>query len=152
MTFGTAIATVADSIAGLSVSGVTMRDTDQIPPNGEMVCPIFFLQPSGFISDLSVVRTTFGINGAGRLDMSYTLNYVYLHAPVGGSVGTFDLYAGMVTKLALILNAIMSNDTITGPEDIKPGGLIDMGVVADPTGKEYWGTLVAINVLEYVQP
>ena len=152
MTFGTGLTTVVTSIAGLTVSGVAMKGTDGIPPSGSMVCPIFFPQPNGFVSDLSVVRTTFGINGAGRLDVTYALNYVYLHAPVGGSLGTFELYAGMVTNLAAILNAIMSNDTISGAADIKPGGIADMGVVADPAGKEYWGTLLVINVLEYVQP
>lgn len=151
MAINSQIATVADSISKLSISGVTLRDIDQIPAAAQMLCPIFFPQPSAFVTDLSFTRQSFGGGGAEKLDCNYTLNYVYLHCKAGSGINAFAPYAGIITKLELILETIMTNDTVTGAVDLQIGAIGDIGVIQDPAGNEYWGLLCAINILEQSQ-
>jgi hypothetical protein len=151
MAFATALVTIADSIAGISISGVTVKDIDGIPDRAELTTPIMFPQPNGYVSGLAAERTTFGINGAGKTDLTYSLNYVYLHCKDGSGLGTFAIYSGLITKLAAIITAILSNDTITGAADVNIGNIGDIGIIDDPAGHKYWGVLFSLEVTEYIQ-
>lgn len=151
MTVTVSFSTVTNSIAALSVSGVTIKDVDEIPEDVAMLTPILFPQPSGFITDVSPEFQSFGSNGTAKMDLGYTLNYVYLHAPVGSGVNAFAPYAGMITKLAAIFVAIMSNDAITGAVDVRLNSLPNLGVVTTPNDEDYWGALISLRVLEHVQ-
>lgn len=151
MTVSINFETVTNSIAALSISGVTIKDIDEIPEDAAMLTPILFPQPSGFITDIAPSFETLGSNGAAKMNLEYTLNYVYLHAPVGNGINAFAPYAGMITKLAAIFVAIMSNDAITGLVDLKLNALPNLGVVASPNEVDYWGALISLRVTEYVQ-
>jgi hypothetical protein len=150
MTINTAFVTVADSIAGISISGVTVKDINEIPENVELLCPVLIPQPNDYITNLSVERMSFGGGGTAKLDMTYTLNYVYLHSAVGG-LSQFDAYSGIITKLELILEAILTNDNIAGPVDFEVETIPSIGVIEDPAGGQYWGTLLSFRVTEHVQ-
>lgn len=150
MTITVAFATVADSIAGLTYTGITAKDIDQIPDNAELLCPIFFPQPNDFVMDIQSTFQSFGSNGTAKIDLSYTLNYVYLHCKTGG-IGAFEANAGLIANIAVIVKAILSNDAITGAVDIVPQTIQSIGVVEDPAGNQFWGALFSFRVLEFSQ-
>jgi hypothetical protein len=150
MTITSTISTVADSIAGLTISGVTIKDIDQIPDTARMLCPLLIPKPDNFVTDLSVSFETFGSNGGAKINTNYTLNYVFLFCEVGG-MGAFAAFSGLVSKLSAILVAINSNDAITGAVDVKINSIGNIGVITDPAGIEYWGLEFSLRVLEYTQ-
>ena len=151
MTITSTIATVADSIAGLSISGVTIKDIDQIPDTARMLCPLLIPQPANFVTDLSVSFETFGSNGGAKINTNYTLNYVFLFCEVGSGLGSFAAFSGLVGKLSTLLIAINSNDAITGAVDVKINSIGNIGVITDPAGVEFWGLEFSLRVLEFSQ-
>jgi hypothetical protein len=151
MTVTVSIATVANSIAGLSISGVNVKDIDEIPDSASMLCPVLIPQPNNFVSNTAFTFETFGSNGAAKMNLEYDLNYVFLYANAGTGVNAFAPYEGLISKLTTILVAIFSNDAITGAVDVKLGSVGDVGIITDPAGNEYWGVLFTLHVLEYVQ-
>ncbi len=151
MTITSTIATVADSISNLSISGVTIKDIDQIPDTARMLTPLLIPQPNNFITDLQVSFETFGSNGGAKINTTYTLNYVFLFCEVGSGLGSFAAFSGLIGKLQDILVAINSNDAITGAVDMKIGSIGNIGVITDPAGNEFWGLEFSLRVLEYTQ-
>ena len=143
--------TVATSIAGLTVSGVTIKDLNAIPDTASMLTPIVFPQPNGYMTNVAMTFESFGSNGAAKMNFEYDLNYVFLYAEVGSGINAFAPYSGLMTKLALILVTIFSNDAISGLVDMKLGSVGNVGVIADPTDKNFWGVLFTLHVLEYSQ-
>lgn len=151
MTITSAISTVADSISKLSITGVTIKDIDQIPDSASMLCPLLIPRPNNFVTDISVTFETFGSNGGAKINTAYTLNYVFLFCEVGSGLGAFSAFAGLMTKLSAILVAINSNDAITGAVDMKIGSIGNIGVITDPAGNEFWGLEFSLRLLEYSQ-
>jgi len=148
---GVKIATVADSIAALSVSGVTIKDIDGIPEEvHKRVCPIMFPDPDGFVTNLAVTPQSFGAGTAGKNDVRYTLNYLFLFCPVGSGRYLADNAVGLVNKAVLILNALIANDAVTGSIDIEPK-LGDFGVLQDAAGNQFEGVRVLIDVHEFYE-
>jgi hypothetical protein len=151
MTVTSSIATIADSVAALSVTGVTFKDIDQIPDTARMLCPLFIPDPSRFVTGYGMTFETFGSNGAAKMNSTYTLNYLYLHCEAGSGINAFAPYAGLISKLSAVLVAIFSNDAITGAVDIALESVGEIGIITDPAGVEYWGVQVTLKVLEYNQ-
>ncbi len=151
MAITSTISTVADSIAGLTISGITIKDIDQIPDTARMLTPLLIPQPNNFITDLSVSFETFGSNGGAKINTTYTLNYVFLFCEAGSGIKAFEAFGGLVSKLQDILVAINSNDAISGAVDIKIGTIGNIGVITDPAGVEFWGLEFSLRVLEYTQ-
>lgn len=149
MTITSTISTVADSIAALSISDVTIKDIDQIPDTAWMLCPIIIPNPSNFVTDLSVSFETFGSNGGAKINTNYTLNYMFLFCEASSGLGAFAAYSGMISKLQSILVAINSNDAITGAVDVKINSISNIGVITDPAGKDFFGLEFSLKVLEY---
>ena len=150
MTVSSAFATIANSIAGLTISGVTIKDIDEIPQSAKLLTPLLIPQPDNWITDFQCEFQSFGSNGAAAMDFTYSLNYIYLHCPIGAGVATYDIYAGLITKLSAILVAIASNDALTGLVDLKPR-IGQIGVIQDPSGNEFWGVMFSLPVLEFAQ-
>lgn len=142
--------TVATSIAGLSVSGVNMKDVDEIPEKVEARdCPIIFPKPDGFLSDLEVEVDSFG-SASAKKTVRYKLNYVFLQAPVGSARGLFDVYEDCVTNALAFLDALIANDAITGAVDIQPSGIPTFGPTQDPSGNTFHGCIFSLAVEEFV--
>ena len=108
-----AFATVADSIAALSVSGVTLKDVDNIPEDATGLGPLIIPAPN-YLTNFSMTRQSYGGGSSAEMDVSYTLNYRLLFAPVGAGRGFIGVVDVMVDKLALFLDAVLAIDTIDG--------------------------------------
>ena len=150
MTIASTISTVTDSIAGLIISGVTIKDINQIPEAARLLTPLVIPQPNNFVTDLSAEFETFGSNGSAKINTNYTLNYVFLFCEVGG-LSAFSAFSGLIEKLSAILVAIHSNDAISGAVDVKINSIGNLGVITDPAGVEFWGLEFSLRVLEYTQ-
>ncbi len=150
MTVSIALATVADSIAGLSITGITIKDIDQIPDNASMLCPLLIPRPDGFVTDISPSFESFGSGGTAKMNLEYTLNYVFLHSQIGSGINTYATFSDLISKLVAIIAKIMANDAITGAVDIQVQSIGEIGVVNDPAENEYWGVPLAFRVKEFV--
>ena len=151
MTVALSPKTVAENIALLSISGVTIRDLSNIPQSGQMVTPILFPQPSGFITDISVENQSFGPNTSAAIDFSYTLHYVFLFTELGSGMSQLDPYSPLVEKLELIWETMITNDAVTGLVDMKLNGVEALGDIEDPSGNRFWGALFSMRCLEFAQ-
>lgn len=142
--------TVADSIAGLSVSGVTLKDLDEIP-NGVLArdCPLILPAPD-FIQIAEITRDTYGSGSDAKWTFEYTLNYRLFYAPVGTERTLGNIYPGLVAKAMLFADAVIANDDLTGATDSNFGGLSGLGVVTDPSDELFWGCDIQINITEFV--
>lgn len=142
--------TVAASIAGLSISGVTIKDIDEIPESASMLCPLI-IPATDFITNTRPVNQSFGSNGTPKIDFTYTLNYLFLYADAGSGINAFAPYSGIMSKLELILETILANDAINGLVDMKLESVSNVGVIQDPAGNQFWGLSFSLACLEYAQ-
>jgi hypothetical protein len=144
-----AIATVANSIAALSVSGVTIKDVDEIPSAVDTRQPTILPKPD-FVTGFVMERDSFGA-GSAKMTVRYVLNYRFCYKPVGaGRAGQIEHYDGMVDKVALFWDAVLAINTLTGAVDIEPAGVAHMGLVNDPADNIFLGCDLAVNVTEFV--
>ena len=150
MAVTSAFSTIANSIAALAISDVSIKDVDEIPQSAAMLCPVLLPQPTDFVTDFEPTFQSFGSGGTAKIDLNYSLNYVYLHCVAGSGLSQLDIYAGLMRNLSAILVALLSNDAVTGLVDMKPD-IGNIGVIEDPSGNQYWGVLFSLRILEFAQ-
>ena len=140
--------TVTNSIAALSISGVSVRDIDEVIPANVMKPAT--LQPvmDEFISDLTVTPAEVSCQ---NLDVTYRLRYQYIHCAVGGSMNLTTAYSGMITNLALILKAFADHTALGGAMVAGTPVLGAIGTVTDGAGNYYYGCDVLINILQFLE-
>jgi hypothetical protein len=151
MTITIALPTVCTSIAALSISGVSVRNTNNIPQSADFLGPFLAPQAVNFITNLTPARMSFGSNGVAAMDLSYDLNYVFVYAPQGGGLSEYDGYTALITAFLAVLTVIFNNDKITGLVDLTINTPPQIGTVEDPAGNQYWGALFTLHVLEQIQ-
>ena len=138
--------TVTDSIAGLTITGVTVKDSDQIPQaigtGYAVLCP----RPDNFITGLSITPDEVSKQ---LLRVRYTLNYQYFHCRIGASL--FSAYGDMLTKLALIVKAFANDATLSGALDNGSPTIGRMGPTMDAAGNTYHGCEVSMTILQFLE-
>ena len=149
MTVAVSISTVADAIAGLSISGVTVKDIDQISVSRAVGAATLAPRPDRFVTDLSVEAETFGSGATRSATLRYTLNYVYYHCLVGSTLD-FGSYSAMITNISAVLVALITNDDVTGATDNTMPTISDIGPVSDPVGNVYHGCTVSLQIVQYI--
>lgn len=150
MTVSVQLATVADSISGLSISGVTIKDFDSLTASWKSQPYVMYPNPENPFGNFSLTRDSQGTGGTAQFTLTYNLNYRLLGLALG-DVGQFGgSYSALVAKLVLILNAIITNDSVTGAVDISPTGTPTIGPRTDPAGNQYFGCDFSIRVQEFI--
>ena len=145
-----AITTVTNSIAALAVTGLTIKDIDEIPTSvTDRICPILYPEPLNFISDMTVERVTTGTAGSGYHDVYYTLRYAYLYQKVGTGRGSLRTYQGMVQLYEDLIDKMIISDNITGCVDIQVFGSVSFGPILDPAGEVFIGAELLFRVHEF---
>ena len=144
------ISTITAAIAGLTVTGVTILDTDEIPFEVGLRQSVLFPEPVNFVTDFTVTRDSMGIASQARKTVTYTLNYTFAHSQVGTGRGLADLYGDMVSTAYAIVDAIIALDTVSGAVGIDDPTINQFGVVVDPSGVSYHGCKIAVRVTEFV--
>lgn len=151
MTVTVNYATVPTALAALSSSDITIKDVDKIPVQGvELLCPIMFPDPSGWIDGVSTTRETMGVGGTGKYDLTYNLHYIFLYSPAGGNISDLDNYNGMISKLGTISSLIMNNDQL-GVDDVTIESVSALGYIEGPDGIVFNGCRITLNVLEFLE-
>ena len=143
--------TISDTIAALSVSGVTIKDIDEVPTSGDRV-PIIIPLPD-FITNFNLDNMTLGVPSTRLMTVSYTLNYRLLFIRAGaGRSNTIEALNGLTSKIGLFLDAVLAMDTITGVEDLVPStnAITNMGIVNAPNDDAYYGCDFHLDCLEHV--
>ena len=141
--------TVADSISKLTVSGVTIKDLDEIQDKVlARDCPLVLPAPD-FMQVAEATRESVGTGAAAKWNFNYTLNYRLFYKPVGSERGLRDIYPTLVAKVLLFVEAVIA-DELTGAVDVTFGGITGFGVVPDPSENLFWGCDIQINVLEFI--
>jgi hypothetical protein len=144
------IATVAKSISEIDVANLAIKDTKDIPvyvsPRGAVLLP----KPD-FLTDVELIRDSTGEGDWALQTLRYTLNYRLCYAPIGAYRNNVLAWVSDVTVMAgYVIDAVILNDTITGCVDIRPRDVINMGIVNDPSEKEYYGCDFQFEVMEFV--
>lgn len=149
MAISTALATVLSSIAAISVSGVVVVDSNAIPEEaGGVRESLLYPRPDVFLDGFNLARMSQGSGGTALGDMTYTIHYRYCHVPAGHERNLATTYPGLVTNVAAIINAITSNDSITGAVELELSGLT-VGLVEDPAGEPYLGADFDFYIREF---
>ena len=143
-----AIATVVDNISKLSVSGLVIKDMDEIPGSVDARQPTLIPLPD-FLTDYAMERDSFGGGSTAKMTVNYTLNYRLCYAPVGAG-RPLEWFDNMVSMVGLIMDAVMAVDTLGGTVDIVPAGVRNMGIVNDPGDAGFYGCDLAFKVEEFV--
>jgi hypothetical protein len=144
------IVTIADSISKLSVTGVTIKDLDQIPDsvnNGD--CPMVIPNPDGFMSSPELERAAMSSGTSSVWDIRYTITYRFLHSEIGLGMGLLDKYHLMVDKVMDFVDKILISDSVTGLVDLELEDISSFGPVSDPSGKMFHGCDIMLRVLEF---
>lgn len=143
------MAAVANSIAALSVSGVTLKDVDEIPEDVTGLGPIIMPSPA-FVTNFTVDPQSFGGGSTAMMDVFYNFNYRLLVFPTGSGRGYLGVYDVLVDKLALFLDAVLAIDTFTGGVGISVDGISNFGVIPDPADNNYFGVEITLRIQEFV--
>ena len=140
------LATVADSISKLSISGITIRDIDALSTSWQGLPNVLYPKPDGFVTNIQVESVELT---RSKYDLHYTLNYRYLYVALGSDAVLFAGYATFIANIILIVNAIITNHNVTGAIDLTLGG-VTVGPMQDPAGNMYHGADIQINVMEFL--
>ena len=144
------IVTVADSISKLSVTGVTIKDLDEIPERAVgFDCPMVYPSPDGFVSNFEVERMAMASGASNVWNITYNLNYRFLHSELGEGLGLFDIYDDMVDKVMDFVDKMLVSDAVTGCVDLTVEDISSFGPVSDPSGSMFHGCDISFAVLEF---
>jgi len=144
------IATVTNSFAAVSVSGVTMLDVDESPQTWIAYrSPTFYPNLEMIVSDFEFGRMSQGGGGTSLMDVRYTLNYRFVYGPVGSERTAGYLASNTLADVALIINAMLASDNVTGLVDIEGIAIGAMGVLEDPSGALCYGCDMSFRILEF---
>lgn len=148
------LATVTNSIAALNVTGLTIKDIDEIPARVlGRECPILYPEPLDFITGWEAQKMTFGRLTTVKWMMRYNLTYTLLYAPVGSGRG-LELYAPTIAMACSFFDKLMESHPITGAELVVPAGIGVPGPIFDPTGpgtqgaEAFYGVRLTLRVEE----
>lgn len=145
-----AIATLCNSIAGISVTGLTVKDIDEIKEEFlPRDCPVLYPEPVDFVTNLTADRAAFGVGSGSRWNVEYDLKYTLLYAPIGSGRG-MEMISPTVTLAFAIVDAILALSTLSGAVLVTFGGLSMPGPMGDPAGTGFFGVQITLHVLDLV--
>ena len=144
------LATLADSIAALSVDGVRMFDIDEVPSSLSGRVPAIIPLASDFITDFTIEIDSQGGYSTAQKTLAYTIHYRLCYAQVGeGRTNKLVHFPDLVAKAMLFLDALLDINTIDGAIDVQPLPITSFGIVNDPAEVPYWGCDFALRVMEF---
>jgi len=143
-----AITTVTDSIAALTVTGLTIKDVDQIPQGllGRE-CPVLIPNPDNFVTGFKVEPDTLDKT---KWTVTYTLNYLLIYAAVGsGRTTTMEKFSGMVSMGFAFIDAVAAALTLSGSVDWEPGTVDNFDIVTIGENN-FHSCHVSIGITEFI--
>lgn len=149
MTFALLASNIANSISALSISGVTIKDVDEVSESWILQSNILYpnVNPPGFIvgSTPNYIAMLQGANAP--IDISYSMNYRFLGTKIGDMNFT-QAYASVFTKMSAIIDAIIANPApYSGRVEMKLGAW-SIGAKEDPAGNQFHGSDFELLITE----
>lgn len=148
MTFSLYLANIADAISSITISGVTVKDKDQLSGAWLSLPNVLYPNPDNWISGFAIKYDALMQGASAPLTVTYTLNYRFLGVQVG-DMATFPVsYSALVDKVVAIINAIEAvYAPYSGRVEMILGG-VSIGARTDPAGNSYFGADIALNISE----
>jgi hypothetical protein len=148
--------TVITSISNLSITlrstkTLTILTDSKIPESAQGLGGVMYPNPDKFLTDMVIDQATYGTNGAEKIDISYSLHYVFCDFPVGANRSLGANFDVLLADTLAILNKIAISDTIGGASDFQLGELEGFGVIADPSGKQFFGAMFKFDVQQFFE-
>ncbi|MFA6204343.1 MAG: hypothetical protein WC710_14290 [Gallionella sp.] len=148
------LATVTNSIAALSVTGLTIKDVDEIPARVYgRECPILYPEPLEFVTAFEAEKMTFSRGVTVKWRMRYNLTYTLMYAAIGSGRG-LEKFAETIAMACLFFDVLMESHPITGAALVVPVSIGVPGIMYDVTGpgapnaETFYGTRLTIQVQE----
>lgn len=143
-------AAIITSIAGYSVSGVTILDADAVKDEVDgRDTPLLMLSPDFFLSP-TFSYDTYGTGAVAQITAMYTLRWRFFYAEAGKNRGLRDIFQGFIQSTTAIIDAIIANDATNDAIHLQVVGNPAFNVVPDPTGNIFHGTDLDIRVTEFI--
>ena len=148
-----ALSTICESIASLNYSGVKVLDLSEMP-EGVLPrdCPVLFPEPVNFVTGLTAAGRSFQRGLGSKWELHYQLHYKFCYCPVSADRG-LNVYADMVTKAMGIVNVILKATVdVSGATSLKLADALNFGAVTDPSGAQFLGCEIVLDVLDIQEP
>lgn len=146
MTTTITLATVAHAISQLSISGVSVQDVHNVSLSLGEIDHVLVLRADDYITNLTITAAELSKQ---NLDVAYDLHYIYYHCAIGGDL--FDVYSGLIDKIALIVVAFAQNDTLAGAVDNIVLSIDHVGPVSDNSGNAFHGAEFTVHILQFLE-
>jgi hypothetical protein len=148
MTFSCNLSNIADAISSITISGVTVKDKDQLSGSWLSLPNVLYPNPDNWVTGFSIKYDALMQGVSAPATITYTLNYRFLGVQVG-DIATFPVsYSALVDKVIAIVNAI---EAVYAPYSGRIEmilGNISIGAKIDPAGNSYFGADIALNISE----
>lgn len=141
--------TICTSIAAISVTGLTIKDIDEIPETLDLAGPTLYPNPEAFITDFVATYDSFG-TGTAKKTVTYRLNYRLSFSPVGGTLATFEAYSRMLSLAIDVMDAIMAQASIGGAVLADNPTIGQSGVLTDNSNNSRWSCDLSLKITEFV--
>lgn len=150
MTASLYLSSIADAISSANISGVTIKDADQLSMNWQSQSNILYPNPNppGFVSGFAMEFDSIMQGAESPMTLTYTLNYRFLGTALGDAASFTTAYANIVTKLVLIINAFLALPAPYSGKVELTIGAVDIGAKTDPAGNQYHGADIQLNIQE----
>lgn len=148
--------TLISSISALSITlrsskTLTILTEAKIPETAKGLGGVMFPNPDGFITDMTIDPQSFGTGGSEKMDIRYSLHYVFCDVPVGSGRSLGSNYDVLLADTLAIINKIAVSDSLSGAVTVKFGGFDDFGIISDPVGGQFFGAVIAFDVLQFFE-
>lgn len=151
MTNALNLRTITASIAGLSISNLTILDVNAVPTAlTDQAKHYLYPAPNGFLANLNTTTDTTGSGLGAYKTIRYTLHYILAYSPVGmGASNYYEYYPDLLDMTAAIVETFLESDAaISGAVDVQVSTGA-WGVLGDPTTGQWYGCDVLLNVTEF---
>lgn len=148
MTTAIYLANIMDAISQLSISGITIKDKDQLSASWISLPNVLYPHPDNLIENFGLEYQSLVQDASGPVNVTYTLNYRYLDVAVG-DLAVFPVsFSDLIDKAITIANAMIAVRAPYSGRVLMTLGGISVGPREDPVGNQYFGADIALNILE----
>lgn len=146
-----ALATVANSIEALVITGLTIYDLNNTPASVDVRTTAALVPLPDYVTGFTLTHDTFGAGDTAAMTVTYNVNYCLFYSIYGaGRTDLLEKQAGLIAMVAAIWDSVITNDTLAGCVNIEPVGVSGIGIVIDPSNHEFLGCKMSFVVTEFV--
>ena len=142
------LANVADAISQISVSGVTIKDKDQLAGSWVSLPNVFYPNPDNWITGFVIQFDSVMQGATAPMTYKYTLNYRFLGVQVGDMAVFPVSYSALVDKVIAIVNALQAIQAPYSGKVQMIVGDLQLGPKDDPSGNQFFGADFALQIEE----